>query len=395
MSGKGRKKLIRTILFLLAATVVLAAGTAGLYFLFAGTAHGATAGEAGPEAAGSESSPATGDSEEAAEEDEAVPVRVVEVETGTISTWISATANLVPESEVKVLAEAEGRVTGLNVEEGDRVSEGQLLASVDREEAEILYNKARLKAENARAAYQRSVKMADEDLISREEFDKVTTDHEIAQQELAESEWRLERTGVRAPFTGRITGRTVTPGQHVRPGEELFVVTDFDPLIARVYLPERDVLDLREGREVRITLEADNGVCFKGKIRQISPVVDTDTGTVKVTVEAIRPPAQVRPGGFVTIDILHETRSDAILLPRKAVVRELQKAHVFVTDEDAARRRPVELGLEEGDHLEVLSGVEPGEQVVIEGQGSLKDGAPVKVIRAVAKSEAPAGSAQL
>ena len=310
----------------------------------------------------------------------AIPVEVAEIARGSVASYISSTANLVPEDEVQVLAEAEGRVASLAVEEGDRVGRGQVLASLVRDEAEITLAKARVRATNARLAVERAEGTMEKGLISREEFDRLTMEHEVAQQEVAEAEWRLSRTVIRAPFDGIVTARMITVGQHLRPGDELFSIADFDPLIARIYLPERDVLSLREGREVAIELAADASLRFVGRIRQISPVVDTATGTVKVTVEVSDPPSQVRPGAFVTVDIVREHREDAVLLPRKAVIRELRTAHVFVTDGDTAEKRPVTLGLEEEDLIEALSGVEPGEPVIVAGQGGLKPGAKVKIL---------------
>jgi membrane fusion protein (multidrug efflux system) len=186
---------------------------------------------------------------------------------------------------------------------------------------------------------------------------------------------------VRAPFSGRITSRLVEQGQHVRTTEEMFSLADFEPLVAFIHLPEKDVLGLRPGRETRITLKADESVRFHGRIRQISPVVDPATGTVKVTVEAVAPlPESVRPGGFVTVDIIRESHANAVLLPRQAVLRELQSAHVFVAKNGVAEKRPVSLGLEEGERIEVLSGLQPGERVIVAGQGSLRQGSPVEVL---------------
>ena len=127
-------------------------------------------------------------------------------------------------------------------------------------------------------------------------------------------------------------------------------------------------------------LNASEQVDFSGRIRQISPIVDTATGTVKITVEAIESPTGVRPGSFVTVDIVRETRSATLLIPREAVLRELQKAHVFVASDNVAEKRAVTLGLEEGDFVEALTGVEAGETVIVAGQGGLKDGSPVKVL---------------
>ncbi len=112
-------------------------------------------------------------------------------------------------------------------------------------------------------------------------------------------------------------------------------------------------------------------------------MVDTASGTVKVTVEAVRPlPASVRPGAFVTVEILRETRADVVLLPRQAVIRELQSAHVFVAKNGVAEKRVVTVGLEEGERLEIRTGLNAGERVIIAGQGSLKHGAPSKVATA-------------
>jgi membrane fusion protein (multidrug efflux system) len=140
------------------------------------------------------------------------------------------------------------------------------------------------------------------------------------------------------------------------------------------------VLGLGPGREVRIALNADESIRFGGRIRQISEVVDTATGTVKVTVEAENPPQGVRPGSFVSVHIVRETHEQAILVPREAVLRELQTAHVFVASEETAEKREVTLGLEEGLMVEAISGVEAGDRVIVAGQGGLKEGSPIKIL---------------
>jgi membrane fusion protein (multidrug efflux system) len=179
----------------------------------------------------------------------------------------------------------------------------------------------------------------------------------------------------------------IRPGQHIRPGDVLFSVADFDPLIARIYLPEKDVLGLSEGRSVRITLKANEATQVKGRIRQISPVVDPATGTVKVTVEAVAPPAELRPGAFVTLAIVRETHPKALLVPREAILWEMQDSYLFIVDGEVARRRPVSLGLEEEGNVEIVRGLTAGERVIVAGQGGLKDGASVKVLPSAQASD--------
>ena len=114
--------------------------------------------------------------------------------------------------------------------------------------------------------------------------------------------------------------------------------------------------------------------------RLAASVVDTATGTVKVTVEALSPPAGVRPGAFVSIGIVRERHEKALLLPRESVIRELRAAHVFITDEDTAIKKAVTLGIEEEEMVEVLTGVAEGDAVVVAGQGGLDDGQKIKVL---------------
>ena len=378
--GGGRKR-SRRLWIVIAALALAVAGFAG-FLALRGRGEGSGTGPEAAAAASAAAAPASADKkdgEEKEKEKAPVPVAVAAVERGAISSYISATANLVAENEVKVLGETEGRVAQLLVDEGSWVRKGQVLAQLARQDAEIVFKKAELKEQNARLAYERSARMKAESLISQEAFDKLTMDNDISRQELREAEWRLEKTTIRSPFDGRVTQRNIRLGQHMRPGDELFTVADFDPLVAYIYLPEKEVIGLEAGREVRITLKADESTRFAGRIRQLAPTVDPATGTVKVTVEAVAPPASVRPGGFVTIDVVRETRPAAMLLPREAVLRELQSAHVFVASGEKAEKRLVELGLEEGERVEVLAGVAAGEQVVVAGQGGLKDGSPIKV----------------
>ena len=364
------------MLSILGGLAILVIGVVTVMNLSASDANGAPAGQSVD--ADGEKKDKEGEEDE--EKKAPVPVEVTEIASGTVSAYITSTANLVAENEVMILSEVEGRVSRLYVEEGDYVAQGKVLATLANDDQKIAVTKAELKESNARMAFERGEGLMTKELISREEFDKFQMDRDIAQQELAEARWALEKTTIRSPFSGRISARMTQVGQHIRPGDEMFQVTDFDPLVARIFLPERDVIGLEVGRAARIDLNADQEIRFAGKIRQISPVVDTATGTVKVTIESVQPPPGVRPGSFVTVNIVRQTREDTLLLPREAVLRELQSAHVFVAADGQATKREIQLGLEEGEFVEALSGVSAGEQVIVAGQGGLKNGSPVKVL---------------
>lgn len=376
-TGASQKKKTRTRVIWISSLVVLLT-VAGVAIMNMGAAK--ANGAAGPEA--DETAAEGADSESDEENGKApVPVEIADVKQGEISAYITTTANLVAENEVRLLSEVEGRVARLLVDEGDYVRAGQSLATLVRDDEEINLRKTELKETNARLAYERGEDLFGKELLSREEYDKFKMDFDIAQQEKAEAAWRLQKTTIKAPFSGQISERMIQVGQNLRMSDELFRLTDLDPLIARIFLPERDVIGMQQDGEVRITLNADPETKFAGRVRQVSPVVDTATGTIKVTIEAANPPQSVRSGSFVTIDIVRETRSAAMLVPRQAVLRELQSAHVFLFSEDGkAEKRQVQLGLEEGLWVEAVEGVSVGDSVIVAGQGGLKEGAAVKLV---------------
>jgi membrane fusion protein (multidrug efflux system) len=328
--------------------------------------------------------------DDATEEKAPVPVEVIEIAAGTVAAYISATANLVAENDVSVLSEVEGRVTSLSVDEGDSVRRGQVLARLEPSDEEIALRKAQVRLANAELAYERSQDLMAKELVSRQDNDRLTVDFQIASQELAEAEWALAQTVIKAPFGGRVTLRDIQLGQHVRPGDKLFQITDFEPLIARIYLSESDIVGLEPGTLTKIQLNASPEISLTGRIRQISPIVDTATGTVKVTVEAMSPPPEIRPGSFVSIHVVRETHEHALLVPREAVLRELQSSHVFVADGEAAVKRPVTLGIEDSGRVEVLDGLELGDRVIVAGQGGLREGTRVRILGD--ESEEDAGS---
>lgn len=315
-----------------------------------------------------------------------IPVESVAVVAGPVSAYLAATANLVPETEVKVLAEWEGRVSRILIEEGQAVQKGQVIAELVRGDSEINLEKSRVRLANAEAGYERTARLHREGLVSPQDLDRASMEKELSGQELKEAEWRLAKTSIRAPFGGRITARAIQVGQDIRIGQEIVTVAALEPLVARIYLPERDVLALRAGQSAKIVSKADESIAFTGVIDQIAPIVDVATGTVKVTVKAGPRPEAVRPGAFVEVRIVQQTRSAALLVPREAIVRELQKTYVFVAKGGVAEKRAIVLGLEEGGKVEATSGLAAGERVITAGQGSLKEGAAIKLIDATAEA---------
>jgi membrane fusion protein (multidrug efflux system) len=173
----------------------------------------------------------------------------------------------------------------------------------------------------------------------------------------------------------------VRVGNLVELHQPVYRVTSYDPLLAVLHVPERELSVLHKGLEVSMSLDAWPGESFTGKVTRISPVVDPSTGTFRVTAEITDHGDMLKPGLFGRVGILYDLHKDVPVIPRSAVITEDELSHVFViNDEGSAARRNIELGYEREGLIEVLVGLAQGETVVTAGKGSLSDGTQVEVV---------------
>ena len=317
-----------------------------------------------------------------AKQEVAVPVQVEVPKRGTVSAALTASSTLETEQQADVLAKTDGLVVRMLVDEGANVAKGQVLAEIDDADKKIALQQARLKAEASKREYERAQRSHQDQLISQQDFERLRSTNDLAQADVESAALSLSYTKILAPFGGRIVDRAVVQGRHIKPGEKLFTIANMTPLVARVFLPEKDVAGLRLGQTAELVLDAAGGARLPGRVTKISPVVDTSTGTIKVTVEALSLTPAARPGSFTTVRIVTDTHKDALLVPKAAVVREDSADYLFVADGSRARRCKVTLGYPSDGRIEVAAGLSGRESVIIAGQGSLKDGARVDVLKA-------------
>jgi RND family efflux transporter MFP subunit len=314
-----------------------------------------------------------------------LPTMAVAVEpaaVGDIATYYRATASLDPDKRADVLARVSGVIERLVAEEGDRVTEGQVLLHIVDDEYRHRATMARVDLEKQEARLARAQKIFEQGLSSAEDFDAIRTDRASAKANLDLAELELSYTNVRAPFTGRVVRRFVDQGRTVSNGTALYSLADMDRLLARVFIPAKEFRSIRPDQPVQLVVTS-TGDRLTGRIDLVNPLVDPESGTIKVTVEVTRYPPTTRPGDFVEVSIVTDSHTDSLLVPRIAVVTERGQRSVYVVDGDTARQRAVEVGFEDDDHAEITSGLEPGEPVVIQGQRALRDGQPVSVLDAL------------
>ncbi len=320
-----------------------------------------------------------------------VPVEVVPVERRDLRASIVSTSAVDSRQAVDIVAEIPGVLVDLDVEQGDFVKKGQRLARVQREELNLgvqtaSSNVARLEREVARLK-----PLYDKGIVSQQQFDEVQYRLETAQNEQKRAQTASADMRVTSPLAGVVAIRHVNRGQQVATGTPLFRVVDPSDLIVDVNLTEQVLGEVFEGQAAYVVSDALENQEFAGKVEKISPVVDPRTGTVRVTIDVedptaeaktdvpgadtpTRPKLRLRPGMFVKVNVVTSERPGVLTVPRRAVVEVEGRPRVFVVSGETVQRRDVELGITEGSLVEVKSGVEDGEQVVVLGQDGLKDG---------------------
>ncbi len=315
--------------------------------------------------------PATGGS--------AVPVEVVEILPGDIAAYIETNGTLEAEREVDIVARIGGPLVEILTEEGEMVEAGEALARIDGTEQRAQVEISAVQVRQAEVAYERARASLLNQVISQEVHDSAESALEAATAQLSGNRILLDYTQVRAPFGGLIIERAVKHGETVTNGQRLFRISDFDPLLCQIAVPERDLSRLSVGQPALLEVEAFPGEEFRGEVLRVSPVVDAATGTVRVTLEVDRQ-GRLSPGMFATVRLVTDVRENALIMPKRALSLESLADSVFVVEEGAAYRRDVTLGYEDGDRVEVLSGLQRGDRVIVVGQDGLTEASAVQIL---------------
>ncbi len=313
---------------------------------------------------------------------DAIPVAALPMFRGRIESVLRFSTNLEAESRVDVLSEAERHVTDLLVEEGDAVRAGQTLLRLEDEAQRTALKRVESQLERSRLEYERQARLFEQDLISEQAYNQARYDTEQLELALEDAERELGYATVLAPITGVVTERLVNVGDHVETHAKLFEIVDFDSIVARVFVPERRLSGLFVGQPARILAQSLAG-SREAAIERISPVVDPQSGTVKVTL-GIPGNQGLLPGMYVEVDLVAAALEDALLAPKRALVYDKEQVFVFrVTQDDAgprAERLLVRVLVESEDVVHLESDLADGERLIVAGQAGLKDGARIRLL---------------
>lgn len=312
-----------------------------------------------------------------------IPVEISSLKTGTISSNYSTTAVLEAKEEAFVVARASGIIEQIFVEEGDYVEKGQKLAQLEPERYELNLTRAAADLQGIEKELNKINKVYSKKLVSDDTYDKINAQYESAKATLAIARLDLKEATIVAPISGYIAERNAKVGNLTESfqRERMFHIVQQKQLYGIVYLPEKELSKVHKDQSAQLIITALQDAEVVAFVERISPVIDSKTGTFKVTLRVPNEDNHLKSGMFTQVFLNYDTRQNATLLPRKALLAIDDKINVFVVDQDSiATKISVKIGYQEGDFVEILDGLNGDEKVVITGHQNLKDKATVEIV---------------
>ncbi len=307
---------------------------------------------------------------------------------------------------VEIRPDAAGHVREIRFTRGTKVGKGDVLFVIDHAELEDRLAARRAELENlsvrlgkARRTRERVERAYGQGAATIEERDRVRSDVEGLEAEEQRLKSlidligeQLRDTRVRAPLGGTMSDHRVDVGDFVSRGDLLATLFSDSALEVRFTLGQQAIVDARTGQSVRLTADTIAGGTFLGTVAYVAPSVDASTRQLPVVAVLDDPDGLLRPGVFVSVELISHVRRDVPSVPEEALIATREGYQVFVVKNGRARRREVEVGLRRPGLVEVRRGLDVGERVVRTGHMRLKDGQAVRVTRGPATATAPAAA---
>lgn len=297
-----------------------------------------------------------------------LPVDVVAARLDTVVESISATGEIEAVQSIQLRPEVPGRLVGILAREGTEVRAGTPLFKID--DAELKSQVARLEAERdlAKQALARTRELLSRDASSEADLEQAEANYRSAEAQLQLQQTRLDRTVVRAPFSGVVGQRLVSVGDYVTSSDALTTLQTVDPQRASFQVPERFAQRLALEQRITFQVASMPERVFEGVVDFVDPRVQLPGRTITVKARVSNSDRSLKPGMFIEARLATDVRSDAVVVPEDAILALQGADYVWtVTDEGTARRVEVELGVRTPGWVEIVSGVEPGRQVVVGG----------------------------
>lgn len=335
-------------------------------------------------------------------------VEIVVATSEDISEQIKSFGNIRAAEIVNVTPQISNRVTAIYADLGDTVRQGEVMAKIYDVPFQDQFQQAKSQLEQSRSTYvrdslqfNRQQSLHDKELISSTAFDEARAtfqnskaQFEASKANLTQSREDLQNTEITSPVYGVVLTRNISTGDLASTGQVAYEIGNLTGLQARIYLPLEEWRKVQIGQSVNFKVSGQQDITGQGRVTQISPRIDPTTGLGEVVISLTDQGSSIYQGVLVQSIINVDTHKNAVVIPRSALVENVQTliepesntiqlersySAFVVQDDSLALRKDLSLGIEQGNQIEILEGLEAGDQVIITGQNSLSDSAKVRV----------------
>ena len=276
-----------------------------------------------------------------------------------------------------ISSDAQGKLIKLNVEEGDRVSQGQLIAKVDDEMLRLQLDNAEVAIEGYKNDDARYSNLSKENAIPAVQVEKTKLGLRSSEIQKNQIQKQLRSTSITAPFSGVVTKKMVDLGSFIGAGTPVVELTDISSLKLTVNVPERDILKFKLGQTVEIKADIYGDRMFKGKVSNIGVQADK-SHNFKIQIVIPNPKQELMAGMYGSVSLSNDKSTTALAIPRKALVGSSKDPHVYVIRNGKAELTSFNAGTSDGDYIEVISGLSKSDRIVVKGQVNLQNKSKVK-----------------
>jgi len=308
------------------------------------------------------------------------------VKPGEISSTLELTGSVEATRVARLASPAEGPVCNCNLREGDPVKEGERVLSIGRKKAtEALLVSAKQEAKAEQEELARIEQLVESGAIPKDQLDLARTKYHRAMAQREKVKESSDDYEVAAPWDGIISKVMVSDGNYVVPRTVMVEIFDPRSLVIRSAVPEAQSQELRLGMDVAVKLDAYEGRTFRGKISRIYPELDRRMRTRTTEVEVVDS-VDLVPGMFTRLSLILKSEKDTIAVPSEAVIVTPKGSRVaYVVEDGKALQRKIKTGIEGGGKVQIVSGIKPGDNIVVAGNEKLKDGMEIRLAGAEKK----------
>ena len=306
------------------------------------------------------------------------PVEIMVVRSSQMDEKILATGTIIPNEEVEIRSEINGRVTGIRFKEGDYVRKGTVLVTIYDADLQAQLLKLSYQKKLAEVNEERQKTLLQKEAISQREYDISITTLNSNSADIENLKAQISRTVIRAPFNGTIGLRYISDGSYLSPAVKIATLTNSNPAKIDFNVPAKYANIVRKGSQIGFTVEGSTQD-FQGRVYAVEPKIDPNTRTVLLRAIAPNGNRALVPGAFARVEIILNSKPAAIVVPTEAVIPDIKGHRVFVVKNNKVESLPVDIGTRNERTIEINKGLSVGDTLITSGILLVKPGGDVTI----------------